>query len=68
MPEAAVDVHGDLRTPEDNVRNAPHTGEGLLVHPEPEPEGVQRGAKRKLDFRVPRALSDHAPPGLLGRR
>jgi hypothetical protein len=40
VPKAAVNIDGDLRTPKYDVRYAPHARQGLLVHPEPEPEGV----------------------------
>ena len=70
MPEAPIDVYRYLRTPEDDVRNAPHAGQGLLVHPESEPEGVQRRAERgQAGPHGAREIGDHdvAPAVECGR-
>jgi hypothetical protein len=56
VPEAAIDVHGDLRRPKDDVGLATRTGKQATVDAKPQPAGMQCSPEAYFRVRVLRAL------------
>lgn len=59
MPEAAVDEHHDLGSPEHDVRSGPTFRMDLLVDAEPQTSHVQEGPEEPLRLRVSPTLGLH---------